>query len=105
MRQSKSSRPPIELSAHDFNNRLQIHAHPGLLADAPDDDVDFSERSLYGDRPITTCDGGGSASHETATPNHDALAFTGLALASKNDHRERSFEENVVIERGPVGHC
>jgi hypothetical protein len=28
-----------------------------------------------------------------------------LALAPKNDHRERSFEVDFVFERGPVGHC
>jgi hypothetical protein len=93
-------------SVGDLHDRLQINAHPGLFPNRADRDFDFAQRRFDGDGPVTTCDGGCTASNKAAATHHDSLARAGMSVPPvPNDDLKCSLEEHVVFQWRPLAHC
>ena len=70
----------------DLDDGLQVDRDPCLFADLADDDFYLSEGCLDRGRAVLSCDGGRSASDETASVDHYLLTATDATIASANNH-------------------
>jgi len=88
----------------DFDFGLQVQPDPRFFADRSDADLDVAERRFQRDGPVTPGDGECAASDEAAPLHHHPLVRPRPAIATADDHEQRSLEENILFERRPFFH-
>ena len=66
-----AARSGISRLDENLDDRFQVHPDPGLLADSTRYDLDLSKGRLDRGGAISIGDGGGGASNEPASTNHD----------------------------------
>jgi hypothetical protein len=86
-------------SAGDFDNGFQIDSDPGVFANRADADFDVTKGCFQGGGAVTIRDAGGTASHEPAAADQDALARFGSTVLAPDNHEQRAFEKDIIFER------
>jgi hypothetical protein len=83
----------------DLDKNVDVDRDPRLRPDRVDGDLDSSERRLDRGDAAPVGDGGCATSDEPATSDDDLSTGARRATRSTDDDRERSLQEDVILQR------